>query len=62
MPTPNTSPSSHASRSDNYLDIVSDKLNSNGVPYIIHNIGAGVSEDDSLFTYPLTGHYRIKDS
>ena len=42
--------------------IVSDKLNRNGVPYVIHNIGSGASEDDSLFSYPLTGHYRITDS
>ena len=43
-----------------HIMIVSDKLNSSGVPYIIHNIGLGASEDDSLFSYPHTGHYRIK--
>lgn len=43
-----------------HIMIVSDKLNSNGIPYVIHNIGMGASEDDSLFSYPLTGHYRIK--
>lgn len=28
-------------------------------PKIIHNIGAGPVEDDILFTYPITGHYRF---
>jgi uncharacterized protein YijF (DUF1287 family) len=27
-------------------------------PRIIHNIGAGPVEDDILFRYPITGHYR----
>jgi uncharacterized protein len=27
-------------------------------PRIIHNIGAGPVEDDILFNYPITGHYR----
>ena len=27
-------------------------------PLIIHNIGAGPVEDDSLFRFPITGHYR----
>ena len=27
-------------------------------PKIIHNIGAGPVEDDILFVYPITGHYR----
>lgn len=43
-----------------HIAIVSDKVNEQGVPYIIHNIGLGTKEDDSLFTYPMTGHYRIK--
>ena len=29
-----------------------------GNPLIIHNIGAGPSLDDMLFSYPITGHYR----
>lgn len=41
-----------------HIMIVSDKKNSEGVPLIIHNIGRGAQEEDSLFTYPLTGHYR----
>ncbi|MDF1714938.1 MAG: DUF1287 domain-containing protein [Akkermansiaceae bacterium] len=41
-----------------HIMIVSDKKNSEGVPYVIHNIGGGASEDNDLFTYKLTGHYR----
>ena len=29
------------------------------VPLAIHNIGSGTQEEDVLFAYPLTGHYRI---
>lgn len=42
-----------------HIMIVSDKKNSEGVPYVIHNIGAGVQEEDRLFEFELTGHYRI---
>ena len=41
-----------------HIMIVSDKKNSDGTPLVIHNIGSGTEETDSLFTYPLTGHYR----
>lgn len=27
-------------------------------PLVIHNIGAGAQEEDALFEYPHTGHYR----
>jgi uncharacterized protein YijF (DUF1287 family) len=27
-------------------------------PLVIHNIGAGVQEEDVLFTYSITGHFR----
>jgi uncharacterized protein YijF (DUF1287 family) len=30
-----------------------------GVPLAIHNIGSGTQEEEVLFAYPLTGHYRI---
>jgi uncharacterized protein len=43
-----------------HIMIVSNKANSDGTPLIIHNIGSGAKEDDDLFTYPLTGHYRFK--
>ena len=41
-----------------HIMIVSDRKNEQGVPLIIHNIGAGTQEEDDLFTYTLTGHYR----
>lgn len=27
-------------------------------PLVIHNVGAGPREEDRLFAYPITGHYR----
>lgn len=42
-----------------HIMIVSDRNNAQGVPLVIHNIGAGASEDDDLFRFKLTGHYRI---
>ncbi len=43
-----------------HIMIVSDKKTADGRPLIIHNIGWGAQEEDRLFTYPLTGHYRWK--
>lgn len=43
-----------------HIMIVSDRKNATGVPLVIHNIGGGVREEDSLFKFPLTGHYRVK--
>lgn len=43
-----------------HVMIVSDKKTAAGVPLVIHNIGSGAREEDVLFTYPLTGHYRWK--
>lgn len=43
-----------------HIMIVSDRKNSDGVPLIIHNIGSGTQEEDELFTFTLTGHYRPK--
>lgn len=45
-----------------HIMIVSDRTNRDGIPLIIHNIGAGTKEEDRLFEFPLTGHYRIKVS
>ena len=41
-----------------HIGIVSDQVSSRGIPLIIHNIGAGAREDDILFAYSITGHYR----
>jgi uncharacterized protein len=41
-----------------HTGIVSDRRGAGGRPLVIHNIGQGAREEDALFTYPLTGHYR----
>ena len=42
-----------------HIGIVSDRRTPGGErPLILHNIGAGPVEDDILFVYPVTGHYR----
>lgn len=42
-----------------HIGIVSDRRSPEGTPLILHNIGGGAQEEDILFTYPMTGHYRI---
>jgi uncharacterized protein YijF (DUF1287 family) len=42
-----------------HMGIVSDRLGPDGTPLILHNIGDGAQEEDILFAYPMTGHYRI---
>lgn len=41
-----------------HIGIVSNKTSRTGTPLIIHNIGAGTQEENVLFKYPITGHYR----
>jgi uncharacterized protein YijF (DUF1287 family) len=41
-----------------HIGIVGDKHSGAGVPLMIHNIGAGAQEEDMLFKYNVTGHYR----
>ncbi|BCU77007.1 DUF1287 domain-containing protein [Luteolibacter sp. LG18] len=43
-----------------HIMIVSDKKTADGRPLVIHNIGRGAQEEDVLFVFPLTGHYRWK--
>lgn len=43
-----------------HIMIVSDRKNAEGVPLAIHNIGRGTREEDVLFAWPITGHYRWK--
>ncbi len=45
-----------------HIMIVSDRKTDKGVPLIIHNIGFGTEEDDRLYWFPLTGHYRLSDT
>lgn len=42
-----------------HIGVVSDSRSVSGVrPLVIHNIGSGPTEEDVLFSYPITGHYR----
>ncbi len=42
-----------------HIAIVSDRRSHGGErPLILHNIGNGTQEEDGLFKYPITGHYR----
>jgi uncharacterized protein YijF (DUF1287 family) len=41
-----------------HVGIVSDRKTPAGTPQVIHNIGAGASEDDILFSFAIIGHYR----
>ena len=42
-----------------HIGIVSDRRSSDGArPLVIHNIGWGAQEEDVLFEYRITGHFR----
>ncbi|MGJ7903688.1 DUF1287 domain-containing protein [Lysobacter sp. 1R34A] len=41
-----------------HIGIVSDRKSYRGRPLILHNIARGTQEDDLLFDYAITGHYR----
>lgn len=41
-----------------HIGIVSDRKTAAGVPLVIHNIGQGTQEENSLFAFTVTGHYR----
>jgi uncharacterized protein YijF (DUF1287 family) len=44
-----------------HIGIVSDRfVRGTRRPLVIHNIGLGPVEDDSLFRFPITGHYRYR--
>ena len=44
-----------------HIGIVSDRrAPGTSRPLVIHNIGAGPVEEDGLFAYPITGHYRYR--
>ena len=42
-----------------HIMVVSDRKSTAGVPLVIHNIGSGAKEEDRLFDFTLTGHYRV---
>lgn len=43
-----------------HIGIVSQRRSAKGVPLIIHNIGRGTQEEDVLFNWRMTGHYRYR--
>jgi len=42
-----------------HIMVVSDAKADDGAWLVIHNIGSGTAEEEGLFAYPITGHYRI---
>lgn len=42
-----------------HIMIVSDRKAPDGTPLVIHNIGRGTREENCLFEFRLTGHYRL---
>lgn len=42
-----------------HIGIVSDRKAPDGTPLIIHNVGAGPQEENVLFAYKMTGHFRF---
>jgi uncharacterized protein YijF (DUF1287 family) len=47
---------------DKHIAIISDKRNKYGQPYIIHNSGQPVREENALTRNKITGHYRFDAS
>ena len=47
-----------------HIGIISNKRNKKGIPYLLHNGGQPLREEDILEVYnkyePITGHYRMK--
>ncbi|HTL97750.1 MAG TPA: DUF1287 domain-containing protein [Holophagaceae bacterium] len=41
-----------------HIGIVSDQRSAAGTPLMIHNIGYGTEQDDVLFDFTITGHFR----
>lgn len=41
-----------------HIGIVSQPATQRSAARVIHNIGAGTREEEVLFAYPITGHYR----
>ena len=41
-----------------HIGLVSDRRRADGRPLVIHNIGRGTQEEDVLFAWTQTGHYR----
>ena len=41
-----------------HIGVVSDQQAASGAPLVVHNIGRGAQEEDVLFAWTITGHYR----
>lgn len=41
-----------------HIMLVSSKTTADGVPLVIHNIGAGAQEENRLFAFSIEGHFR----
>jgi len=41
-----------------HIGIISDRQAPTATPLVLHNIGRGTQEEDILFAYRITGHYR----
>jgi uncharacterized protein YijF (DUF1287 family) len=44
-----------------HIGIISDRQ-AGGVPLVLHNIGRGTQEEDILFRFKITGHFRIPEA
>jgi len=42
-----------------HIGIVSSLATADGIPLVVHNIGAGAREEDILFRYTIIGQYRL---
>lgn len=42
-----------------HIGFISDRRSSSGTPLVIHNIGAGVREEDILFRFEILGRYDL---
>ncbi len=45
-----------------HIGIISDRQAGGDVPLVLHNIGRGTQEEDILFNFKITGHYRIPEA
>ena len=42
-----------------HIGVISDKFEGQTL-LVIHNIGSGVQEENILYSYKITGHFRLK--
>ena len=45
-----------------HIGIVTDQKGDSGWPKVVHNIGAGPQLEDVLFSWPMTGRYRVTEA